>query len=122
MFFFFAVTSDTRELGRRKCRYFPCCGVTDAMAVVTCASQRFIFFFIPLFRFGKRYFISCPNCGSVYEIARDEGKRLERDPSAEVNPEKIHRLAGGRAAHYCPHCGAPVEPGNLFCPHCGQKL
>jgi DNA-directed RNA polymerase subunit M/transcription elongation factor TFIIS len=91
------------------------------MTVVTCASQRFIFFFIPLFRFGKRYFISCPNCGSVYEISKDEGKRLERDPNAEVNPEKIIRLAK-RSSQYCPACGASVEPGSRFCPRCGQKL
>ncbi|WP_416200891.1 zinc ribbon domain-containing protein [Thermocaproicibacter melissae] len=91
------------------------------MAVVTCASQRFIFFFIPMFRFGKRYFISCPNCGSVYEISREVGKRLEHDPNAEVNPEKIFRLAR-RASHYCPFCGTAVPPGSRFCPHCGQKL
>jgi hypothetical protein len=29
-FFFFAINSDTRELGPRKCRYFPCCGIQDA--------------------------------------------------------------------------------------------
>lgn len=121
MFFFFAVTSHTRELGRRLCRFFPCCGVTDSLAAVTCVSQRFIFFFLPLFSFGKRYFISCPNCGAVYEIARDEGKRLERDQNAEVDPDKITRMTG-RSAHYCPRCGTPVEPGSLFCPRCGQKL
>ncbi len=23
---------------------------------------------------------------------------------------------------YCPHCGAPVEPGAVFCSHCGKQI
>lgn len=121
MFFFFAITSDTREIGRRLCRYFPCCGANGAIAAVTCVSQRLILFFIPLFRFGKRYFISCPNCGAVYEISKEEGRRLEHDPAAEVDPNQIYRMVG-RTVHYCPNCGAPVGPDSRYCPRCGRML
>ena len=121
MFFFFAVTSDTREIGSHLCRSFPCCGANGIPAVVTCVSQRFLLFFLPLFRFGKRYFISCPKCGAVYEISKAEGRRLEKDSSAQVDPGQIYRMVG-RTAHYCPNCGAEVAPGSHFCPHCGGKL
>ena len=121
MFFFFAINSDTCDLGRRLCRRFPCCGVNAAMATVTCVSRRLILFFIPLFRFGRRYFISCPNCGAVYEISKEEGRRLEKDPSAEVAPNQIYRMVG-RTARYCPNCGVPVEPESRYCPRCGKKL
>jgi hypothetical protein len=121
MFFFIAITSDTREIGHRLCRHFPCCGRNDSLAAVTCVSRRLILFFLPLFRFGKRYFISCPNCGSVYEISRDEGRRLENDPTAEINPDRIYRMVG-RTVRYCPNCGAPVEPGSRYCPSCGKQL
>lgn len=121
MFFFFAVISDTRGLGRRLCKHFPCCGANEATADVTCVSQRLILFFIPLFRFGRRYFISCPNCGAVYEISKEEGHRLEMDPTAEINPDRIYRMVG-QMAHYCPNCGAPIEPESRYCPRCGRKL
>ncbi len=121
MFFFFAVTSDTREMGRHLCRRFPCCGVNGAMAAVTCVSRRLILFFIPLFRFGRRYLVSCPNCGAVYEIDREEGRRLEKDPTAEIDPDRIYRMVG-KTARYCQSCGAPVEEGTRYCPRCGRML
>jgi uncharacterized Zn-finger protein len=121
MFFFIAVTSGSKELGKRRCQYFPCCEITSALASVTCVYQQFIFFFLPIFRFGKRYFVSCPKCGAVYEIDREEGRRLERDPNMEIRPDRMFRVAGN-AVKFCPHCGARVEPGNRFCPNCGSKL
>lgn len=121
MFFFFAITSVTEEIGLRRCRQFPCCSTGSVMALVTCASQRLVLFFIPLFHFGKRYFVSCPNCGTVYEISQDEGHRLEKDPLAEINPDKIYRMVG-QTARYCPNCGANISPGSRYCPNCGRKL
>ena len=104
MFFIIGVVSGSAEIGLRECGFFPCCGTRGKMGAVTCAFRQFTFFFLPLFRFGKRYFISCPDCGAVYEIERDEGRRIERNPSAAIRPESIRRVAG-RAAKFCPNCG-----------------
>jgi endogenous inhibitor of DNA gyrase (YacG/DUF329 family) len=122
MFFFIAVVSGREELGPRRCGRFPCCGTVGAAAPVTCVFQRFILFFIPLFRFGRRYFVSCPNCGAVYEIEPEEGRRIERDPAAEIDPERMHRVSSGRAANFCPNCGSPVPLDARYCPRCGTRL
>jgi uncharacterized OB-fold protein len=121
MFFIIGITSGSATLGSRRCGRFPCCGGYGSFAVVTCAYRQFTFFFLPLFRFGKRYFVSCPDCGAVYEIEREEGRRIERDPGAEINPERMHRISG-QAARFCPNCGTRVEPGSRYCPNCGTKL
>jgi hypothetical protein len=121
LFFFFAITSATEKLGLRRCGRFPCCGTGNVPVLVTCVSRRFLLFFIPLFRFGKRYFVSCPNCRAVYEIRKDEGRRIERDPSAEIDPEKIFRISGP-PVRFCPNCGTRVDPGSRYCPSCGRKL
>ncbi|MVB11903.1 zinc-ribbon family protein [Caprobacter fermentans] len=121
MFFIIGITSGIAELGFRSCGYFPCCSLRGKTALVTCVYKQFTFFFIPLFRFGKRYFISCPDCGAVYEIHREEGKRIERSPGSEINPDQIFRVAG-RAARFCPNCGAQVNPDSRFCPNCGARL
>ena len=120
MFFIVGVTSGSAEIGMRGCGWFPCCGV-GGTAAVTGAFQQFTLFFLPLFRFGKRYFVSCPNCGAVYEIERDEGRRVARDPAAVIRPDAIRRVAG-RAARFCPNCGAQVDPSCRYCPSCGTKL
>lgn len=122
MFFFLAVTDDTRSLGKRRCRLFSCCGLSGAEAEVVCVSRKFILFFFPLFRFGKRYFVTCPGCGAVYELAPGEGKILEHNPDAEINPDKLIRVSRREQAMFCPGCGAKVQPGTSFCPYCGRRL
>lgn len=122
MFFFFAITSGTRELGRRRCRHLPCCGTYGAEVSVVCAYQQFLLFLIPIFRFGKRYFVTCANCGAVFELNREEGHRIEHDPSAEIDSSAMFRVASGNAPHFCPRCGARVSPGDRFCTNCGGKL
>lgn len=121
MFFIIGITSGTSTVGSRRCTGFPCCGNREVSAVVTCVFQQFTFFFLPLFRFGKRYFVSCPNCGAVYELEPEEGRRIGKNPAAEIDPGKMRRVAG-QTARFCPRCGARVEPGSRFCPNCGNKL
>lgn len=121
MFLIAGVTSGSKELGLRGCGFFPCCGTGGKPAAVTCAFQQFTLFFLPLFRFGKRYFVSCPDCGAVYEIEREEGRRIERDPSAVIRSDAIRRIAG-HTAKFCPSCGARVDPSCPYCPSCGKKL
>lgn len=119
MFFFIAVTSGSKNLGQRRCN-FSCCGASG-MVPVTCAYQQLILFFFPVFRFGKRYFVSCPNCGAVYEISSLEGKRIEKSSTAEIDPDQMFRL-NTHMPRFCPNCGSQVEPGNRFCPNCGVRL
>lgn len=121
MFFIIGVDNGTNEIGTRRCGIFSCCGTYGAIAMVTCTFQRFTLFFIPLFRFGKRYFVTCPNCGTVYELSKEEGRRLERDASAEIDPNQMYALhrSSGRI---CPDCHAAVDPNAHFCPNCGTKL
>jgi len=122
MFFFVAVTDDTYSLGFHKFQYFPCCRQNSVIAEVTCTSRKFIFFFIPLFQFGKRYFVSCPRCGSIFEMDRKTGRQLEKNPSAEINPECLHQMSTGHPTGFCPNCGAQVDPWMRYCPSCGRKL
>lgn len=123
MFFIIGVVSGSSDLGMRACGYFPCCGANSVLCTVTCVYQQFTLFFIPLFRFGKRYFISCPHCGAAYEIEKAEGRRIEHDQNAGIDPNKLHRMTtAGPSARFCPHCGAQVSPSDNFCPHCGARL
>lgn len=121
MFLIMGIKSGSSEIGLRACRSFPCCGVPCALAAVTCVFSVFTLFFIPLFRFGKRYLVSCPGCGAVYELEKDEGTRIARDAHAEIDPSRMHRVEG-RAGKFCPNCGSPVAPESNFCPNCGAKL
>lgn len=121
MFFIVGITSGAHDLGVRKCGFFPCCSANGVMAPVTCTFQQFTFFFLPLFRFGKRYFASCPNCGAVYELSADEGKRMEKDYTAEIDPRKMYIIQGAYR-RTCPNCNSPVDQNCNYCPNCGASL
>lgn len=121
MFFIVGITNRSNDLGTRRCRVFPCCGTLGVMAAVTCTFQQFTLFFIPLFRFGKRFFVTCPNCGSVYEMTKSEGQRVARDASAEINPDQIFAVQGANR-RICPNCRCAVDPNARYCPNCGTRL
>lgn len=121
MFFIIGIGNGSSELGARRCRTFACCRICGAAAMVTCVYQQFTLFFLPLFRFGKRYFVTCPGCGAVFELSKAEGKRIERDPNAEIDPEQMYRT-GSPAGRICPSCRRPVASDAHFCPNCGTKL
>ena len=121
MFLIFGITNGANDLGVRKCGFFSCCASHEVMAAVTCTFQQFTLFFIPLFRFGKRYFVSCPNCGTVYEVRKDEGQRLERDYAAEINPDTLF-IVQGASKKICPNCKSSVAPNCRYCPNCGTSL
>jgi uncharacterized C2H2 Zn-finger protein len=121
MFLAMGITSGAADLRVRKCSFFPCCGQNSTMAALTCTFEQVTLFFIPLFRFNKRYFISCTKCGSVYELEKDEGRRLEKDYYAEVNRDKIYAFRGS-TAKICPNCRCTVDPNARYCPNCGSKL
>ena len=118
MFFLFGIVSGMRDLGIRLCT-LPCCGAVRA--ALTVSFHQFTLFFVPLFRFHKRYFLTCPRCGSVYVLTKEEGRRLERGADAQADPAQLRffRQNGGRC---CPHCGCNVETSSRYCPQCGVFL
>lgn len=46
-------------------------------------------FFVPVFRYDIQYFLICPNCGKTYEISREDGRRLERQPDFALPPDHL---------------------------------
>ncbi len=121
MFFIIGITSGSKDLGTRRCSAFSCCGSFGAMGTVICTFQQFTLFFIPIFRFGKRYFITCPNCGTVYEMTKAEGQRMERDTDAEINADQIFAVQGA-SRKICPGCHCSIDPNARYCPNCGTRL
>jgi len=121
MFLIFGFTNGTSDIGTHKCCFFSCCGASGAMGVVTCTFQQFTLFFIPIFRFGKRYFVTCPSCGTVYEMSKEEGRRIEHDYTAEIDPNSIY-VVQRSSRKVCPNCKCAVDQSSRYCPNCGTSL
>ena len=52
------------------------CGVTSDINIIADYKCGTIFF-IPVFKFGKKYFEVCPNCGAFKEISKREFKEIK---------------------------------------------
>lgn len=78
----------------------------------------FHFFFIPLFRWNKKYFITMRCCRSLYTVNEDYFQELKNSDSIDFS--RLNRI---RVSHdICPLCGNYINPNFNFCPKCGQKL
>ncbi|HIX51853.1 MAG TPA: zinc-ribbon domain-containing protein [Candidatus Lachnoclostridium stercoripullorum] len=58
----------------------------------------FSFFFIPLFKWNRRYYVKTTCCGSVYELDPEVGRAIARGEDAEIRQEHLRLLQrGGRS-------------------------
>jgi ribosomal protein S27AE len=54
-------------------------------------------------------------------MSREEGKRLEKDINAEIDPDKIY-VVKRTNNKVCPNCRHAVDAGSRYCPNCGTSL
>ncbi len=81
-------------------------------------------FFIPTFRWNKRYYICVRGCGAVYEADAEYGRQLAQ--GAELDFSRLKKVSGsfgdsGEFYSTCKHCGEAFDPSFAYCPHCGAK-
>ena len=86
MFFIGGAGNGSKDLGRRINQVCPGCGSRLGMQLIRTNGYIHLFF-VPVFRYDIQYFLICPNCGKTYEISREDGRRLERQPDFALPPD-----------------------------------
>lgn len=80
-------------------------------------------FFIPLFKWNKRYFVRSKCCNAVYELPKELGQRIARGEKIEILEDNLIWLRGGyKVSRRCGRCGFTTDEEFEFCPKCGEKL
>jgi len=96
----------------------------------------FSFFFIPLFKWNKRFYVEMSCCGAVYELDPEVGQALLRGMDVEIHEEDLTLYRDGRGNPWnqekeslpagdrkrCPKCGCEIEAEFAYCPRCGNPL
>lgn len=87
------------------------------------------FFFIPIFKWNRKYFVQTSCCGRVYRLDSDVGKRIARGEKLEIHLEDLETFSGGwqdgqqyRRAKRCMNCGFTTDEDYEYCPKCGRRL
>lgn len=100
-------------------------GVIDGFTVYM-VYESLMLFFIPIFKFGKRYFAE--KGSSVYEIDKETGQSIERGEEVSLDFTRASSedagVAGGMAVgKICMRCGFKTDNREYtHCPMCGNLL
>ncbi len=81
-------------------------------------------FFIPCFRWNRRFFVRTTCCNRMYELDPRTGQRIARGEAVEITPVDLKPLyQGGRHSYKrCQNCGFLTQEDFEFCPKCGCRL
>ena len=122
MFFMIGITNGSKDLSYTQLTNCPSCGRYSSMQVFVTYNQ-LVLFFIPLFKFGKQYFVRMKCCGSVYSLDAAIGKQIEAGEVPSIFPEHMSYMYSGsdNTISYCSGCGRQLEPSFSFCPYCGKS-
>ena len=93
----------------------------------------FSFFFIPLFKWNKRFYVKMSCCDAVYELDQEVGKALLHGQQADIKSSDLTLVQEGRRRGYydsgtyktwkkCGNCGYETEEDFEYCPKCGRRL
>ena len=60
----------------------------------------FSFFFIPLFKWDKHYYVRMSCCGSVYELNPEVGARIACGEDIEIVQSDMFKVSSGQSSYY----------------------
>lgn len=85
--------------------------------------NRFHLFFIPIFKWGLKYYIKCSSCGSLYEISSEKGEKIEKE-GYTLNYWDIKNLKEVyiNKEIVCNNCNYIIDKNFKYCPRCGTKV
>lgn len=129
MFFIGGITQGTKEILYRaaamvcgRCGRY---GNYQVFMTYMCLSL----FFIPVFKWNRRYYVKTSCCGTLYELDPEVGRRLARGEDLTIRPEDLTLLQDGQklpawetAVRRCASCGFETKQDFDYCPKCGQRL
>ena len=85
-------------------------------------------FFIPVFKWNRRYFAEATCCHSIYELKTETGKRIFCGEQLAISDEDFIGEAYGQGYGWggtvrrCAYCGYETSEDFQYCPKCGREF
>ena len=97
-----------------------CCHQLSSIKIIMVYSY-FSFFFIPLFKWNKQYFVECENCKSYAPLDKEIGREIEKGIRTTIDANMLYFQKQNRIKQ-CSNCGYMTQENFDYCPKCGNKL
>jgi len=130
MFFICGINSGQKELPFSQMVVCPSCGSYGRYQVYMtymCLSL----FFIPVLKWGRRYFVKMSCCEAVYQLDPEVGRRIAWKEQVEIASSDLRLIKAGKGnpwrgieerKHICGNCGYETQEDFAYCPKCGRRL
>ena len=122
MFFIMGITEGRKEFDFNRVMTCSACGSMGSFRVFMTYTVLSLFF-IPCFKWNKRYYVRSTCCNAVYELDPELGKRIARGEDVRIQPENLTRVLNrSYTVKRCKNCGYATEEEFDFCPKCGERF
>ena len=85
-----------------------------------------LLFFIPCFKWNRRYYVQTTCCGKIYELDPEVGKRIARGESVEIRNDDLQSTGYSKQSRgfvkACAYCGYTTYEDFQYCPKCGREF
>lgn len=121
MFFIMGISDGEKQLKFDQPMVCPCCSQSGCLQV-TVEYMFFSLFFIPLFKWNKRYFVKTSCCSAVAELEKVLGRSIESGDAAALDLQALRFSRSFGGARRCAACGYETAEHFQYCPKCGHPL
>lgn len=96
MFFFFGIMNDQKDLNFHQPMTCDVCGRMGQYQVFVTYMVLSIFF-IPIFKWGRTYYVRTSCCGSLYQLRPEVGRAIERGENVTIQQTDLYLEQRGQA-------------------------
>lgn len=122
MFLMIGISDGRKDLDFSQMTICDSCGAYGRLTVYM-TYMALALFFIPIFKWNRKFYVQASCCGAVYLLDPEIGRRIARGEQLEIRPEHLTPVQGReRTARRCANCGYLAQEDFDFCPKCGSRL
>jgi hypothetical protein len=120
MFLVFGINQREKQLGFNQLTACKCCGRYGRVSAWMRYTY-FMLFFIPLFKWNRRYYLKMDCCGAFCEINPTLGRDIETGRISSVDINNFDFCCGVYTRR-CSNCGFETQADFRYCPNCGTRF
>ena len=122
MFFIGGISNEEKKLDYTQSIICPRCNSFGRMEIYI-TYMFFSFFFIPIFKWNKKYFVKNTCCNSIYILDKDIGLRISKGENISISENDLQPVDSyQKFINKCVNCGYISNDDFQYCPKCGQRL
>ena len=128
MFFIGGISSGRKDIPFTKTVICEQCGSYGRYQVFM-TFMYFSFFFIPLFKWNRKYYVQMSCCSTIYQLDSEVGKKLAAGEAVDISSSDLTLIQSGRRQtgswsekKTCNSCGYETTEDFEYCPKCGKHF